>query len=466
MFFYPSLCGIYFTTSPTTNTTTLKLTQRRGLTSFTKHQTTDFFIAISVLSIRSVIDQTITTVPIAYNGEIYNNDLSDTLYIQRIIKESIYNLQTCFCVSQSEAWNGNKWMLQTNKTSCFCVLKRINDLITDECEMAVLFVHKNNVYFFKDDIGRKSLGYTIHNNQITISSVNFNIESDPKYFYIFNIPEKILYREKKAILKYNIPYIIALNTDYTLHFINLMIEAIKKRCHSQPNVILFSGGIDSVLITALLHNIIDINLPIYLINTQFITNKTSFDRVNGRHAFDELKSIFPRRDFIFIENDISIDTLKLNLPHISTLIYPKTSVMDQNIGGCLFFSSMKASNFTNIIFVGSGADELFCGYLNHTNELNLKVRIKTDVENLYNRNLGRDDRVISDNNVESRYPYLDVDIVRFVYMMPANCFYGIENGVTENKAIIRNALRKVGVVNVCNVRKKAMQFGSGISKLN
>ena len=50
--------------------------------------------------------------------------------------------------------------------------------------------------------------------------------------------------------------------------------------------------------------------------------------------------------------------------------------------------------------------------------IGLVNEIKMEIERISARNLGRDDRVISDHSRESRFPFLDEDVVSFLNPIP------------------------------------------------
>lgn len=460
------MCGIYFTTRYSQET--YNLVSNRGRDNLNIYSTGDYYILVSVLAVRTFDPQTIDEcLPIAYNGEIYNNEPSDTVFIQGIIKNIMSKSQgMCDCRgTQVLSINGWQEDILKNNGKCFCSHRKIYQKIEEECELALLFIFDGSVYFFKDDIGRRSLGFTM-NEYFSVSSVNFEVELDPGYFYRYDIIDKLLYRQRKHMLKYNIPFVMNTSSSYEHCFYNLMIESVKRRTHELDNVVFFSGGVDSLLIAAVLSDIIDQDLPIYLVNTQFGSGENCFDRINGLEAYNELKIVYPYRNFIFIENNVDCKLFTNDIQRVKSLIYPKTTIMDQNIGLCLFYTTKMASKLSKVAFIGSGADELFCGYNNHFVEEDLKERIARDVRNIWERNLGRDDRVISDNNMEPRFPFLDINLIRFVYTLPSEYFFTKYNGVVQNKSLIRNTLRRLGFVKASGAKKKAMQFGSGISKLN
>ncbi|SBT41799.1 asparagine synthase, putative [Plasmodium ovale wallikeri] len=88
-----------------------------------------------------------------------------------------------------------------------------------------------------------------------------------------------------------------------------------------------------------------------------------------------------------------------------------------------------------LLFIGSGADELYGGYYRQNNghagsthtgaDFKMKEMIK-DVRRIWNRNLYRDDRIITFTSASKKdvfYPYLNVHLVNFLFSIP---FYLIE----------------------------------------
>lgn len=82
------------------------------------------------------------------------------------------------------------------------------------------------------------------------------------------------------------------------------------------------------------------------------------------------------------------------------------------------------------------------------------------------RNLGRDDRVISANAKETRYPFLDLSLVQNVASLPVDVKVDprLGEGVGD-KLILRLAAKRLGLIKAAERRKRAMQFGSRSAKM-
>ncbi|XP_020781099.2 asparagine synthetase domain-containing protein 1 [Boleophthalmus pectinirostris] len=316
--------------------------------------------------------------------------------------------------------------------------------------------------------------------------------------------------------------------------IDVLSEAVRRRVQSLPFIgdaesltkdeanvaILFSGGIDSMILTALADRHIPVHEPIDLLNVAFKLqepkvqkvagnkskkhkNKTANtnmencepksatgpfnvpDRITGKAGLEELKVLNPRRKWNFVEINITQEELQeMRRERICHLVYPLETVLDDSIGCAVWFAARgrgvigegsEERPFTSkakIIVTGIGADEQLAGYSRH------RVRFKTsgpqglleelsmELNRISTRNLGRDDRVIGDHGKEARFPYLDEDVVSFLNSLPVwtKADLSLPRGVGE-KLLLRLAAKHLGLGQSSVLPKRAMQFGSRIAKM-
>ncbi|XP_007529067.3 asparagine synthetase domain-containing protein 1 [Erinaceus europaeus] len=328
-------------------------------------------------------------------------------------------------------------------------------------------------------------------------------------------------------------------------FVDVLGTAVKKRVlcvprsgHPPPRerlrtgeerarvAILFSGGIDSMVLAALADRHIPLHEPIDLLNVAFMTRarartgagspdskkgkQTSRceipskdtsgnagaaegpdsrfsvpDRVTGRAGLEELRAANPSRVWNFVEINVSLEELqKLRRTQICHLVQPLDTVLDDSIGCAVWFASRGAGclatqdgvklyqSDAKVVLTGIGADELLAGYSRHrarfqTHGLDaLNKEIEMELARISSRNLGRDDRVIGDHGKEARFPFLDENVVSFLNSLPiwekANLTF--PRGIGE-KFILRLAAVKLGLRASALLPKRAMQFGSRIAKL-
>ncbi|KAG9954827.1 hypothetical protein KCU85_g148, partial [Aureobasidium melanogenum] len=219
--------------------------------------------------------------------------------------------------------------------------------------------------------------------------------------------------------------------------------------------VLFSGGLDCTLLARLSHEILDPAQPIDLLNVAFENPRVHRrpagadsddswspyelcpDRITGRASFAELQAICPDRVWNFVAIDIPYQEFLAHRPEVVSLIYPHNTEMDLSIASALYFASRgqglvnsksgESTSYTStarVLLSGLGADEMFGGYTRHDTAFRrqgfsgLKDELDLDVDRLGKRNLGRDDRVLSNWARETRFPFLDEDLVRWAVNAP------------------------------------------------
>lgn len=126
-----------------------------------------------------------------------------------------------------------------------------------------------------------------------------------------------------------------------------------------------------------------------------------------------------------------------------------------------------------ILLSGVGADEQLAGYSRHRTTFQrggyvaLKTELNMELGRLWTRNLGRDDRAISDHGKEARFPFLDEDVVAYLELLPVErrCDMCLSPGAGD-KLLLREVARLIGVQECSTLVKRAIQFGSRIAKVS
>ena len=92
--------------------------------------------------------------------------------------------------------------------------------------------------------------------------------------------------------------------------------------------------------------------------------------------------------------------------------------------------------------------------------------LRLELSRISERNLGRDNRIISDHGLAPRIPFLDEAVVEFLNRLPlaVKADLGLEKGVGE-KILLRALALKMGLAKTALEPKRAIQFGSRIAKL-
>ncbi|KAL7196011.1 hypothetical protein ACSBR1_036109 [Camellia fascicularis] len=211
---------------------------------------------------------------------------------------------------------------------------------------------------------------------------------------------------------------------------------------------LFSGGLDSMILSALLDECLDPKYEIDLLNVSF-DHESAPDRISARAGVKELKRISPLRRWKLIEIDADLSKLTSEAKHVTSLINLAKTYMDLNSGLALWLATggdgwvceekiynsnnnydngdyqrIKYKSEARILLVGSGADEQCAGCGRHRTKykngswLGLHEEMKLDMQRIWKRNLERDDSCIANNGKEARFPFLDEDVIRTLLSIP------------------------------------------------
>lgn len=156
--------------------------------------------------------------------------------------------------------------------------------------------------------------------------------------------------------------------DEVTRLIHVLSEAVKKRVQAPPFraeeppsdaaadvAVLFSGGLDSMVLAALADRHVPAHKPIDLLNVAFqlrqeatAKNPTSDpfgvpDRLSGRAGLKELQELNPDRRWRFIEINVTLEELqRIRQERICPLIHPLDTVLDDSIGCAVWFAARGA----------------------------------------------------------------------------------------------------------------------------
>lgn len=444
------------------------------------------------------------------------------------------------------------------------------------------------VYYGRDYLGRRSLLVNksfqgvIVLSSVAIGSLMSYGQQSPISNSWEELPPGIIYRIDirtgyqtsvpfARVVNIAIPNVRALQTNSVEAaaeaLLNLLDRAVHRRVLHAPLpklqssddvsvAVLFSGGIDSVVLTALCHRHVPSEQQIDLINVSFysdydaIGNKattSSPDRLAAILSYVELVVRFPERRWRFISIDVPYLEVLQHEAHILKLIAPLDSTMDFNIATAFWFAgrgkgrvfdthdmheamqeminsndsastrqheqpllrfaalgnasngpsvvcATKFSAEANATFAGKaqgsdnngivtsqakvlisgvGADEQMAGYGRHKSTYTrggydaLRIELQMEVDRLWKRNLGRDDRCLSDHGKECRFPYLDEDVMAYLSELPVEMKCDMMRPLGEgDKLILRIMARTLGMHSCSTLVKRAIQFGSRIAKVS
>ncbi|KAK9788308.1 hypothetical protein WJX73_010668 [Symbiochloris irregularis] len=278
-----------------------------------------------------------------------------------------------------------------------------------------------------------------------------------------------------------------------LHWGRHMSDPADVTALAAPVLILFSGGVDSTLLAALAHRVLPGHLPIDLACVCFDGGQSP-DRLAALDAVQELSAYAPSRLWRLVEVDATLADVATLQPRLLGLLHPADTVMDINIGAALWLAARAEGRLcfaqertrrhrgersggawrssAKVVLLGQGADEQCAGYGRHRTKFReggwegLHREMALDVGRLWLRNLGRDDRIVSDHGREARHPFLDEALLQLLLSLPLPLIADLTlaPGVGD-KLVLRNLLRLLGLPRAAARVKRAIQFGTRLGKL-
>ncbi|EPZ36691.1 hypothetical protein ROZALSC1DRAFT_29244, partial [Rozella allomycis CSF55] len=376
------------------------------------------------------------------------------------------------------------------------------------------------LYFGRDFLGRRSLliNEKHYSEEIIISSVgngirdfkelpstgihSISLSNDISKNFVAYPKELVLNKEVLMDTPSELLWETTVNETLLL-----LTESMKKRILNIPNIksddasvaILFSGGLDCSVIAQLANDIAPLNVTIELLNVAFenprylknIKNGSNDifnvpDRQSGIESYLTLKKNNPTRNFVFVNVNVPFEDTEKHKRRVLSLMKPCSTVMDMSISLPFWFASrghgvVKSDDNTfydyklksKVLFSGLGADELLGGYGRHRVQFNLHSwkglvdEMQRDLSRLNDRNLGRDDRIISDHGREVRYPFLDENLIDYWRQLPVRlkCDPTLVEGLGEKILLRKIAFDKLRLGETSHFKKRAIQFGSKTAKM-
>jgi asparagine synthase (glutamine-hydrolysing) len=235
-----------------------------------------------------------------------------------------------------------------------------------------------------------------------------------------------------------------------------LLASMKKRTQDFDRVgIIFSGGIDSVIIAWIAKKMV----PDVICYT---------GGVHGSNDILYARQIAKKLDLKLRVNELSQDEVERMIPDVIN------TIEDTNAGqvevAIPVYAAVKLAHEDgiNVMFSGQGADELFGGYAWYSRVVEkegyqkLRDHMTQDLLLLYKETLEREDKITMAHSIEMREPFLDIDVIRCSMAMDLKLNI---KGSTDKlgKHVHRKLAQKLGISrNIAYRVKEAAQHGSGM----
>ena len=235
-----------------------------------------------------------------------------------------------------------------------------------------------------------------------------------------------------------------------------LLASMKKRTQDFNRVgIIFSGGIDSVIIAWLAKKMV----------------KEVICYTGGVHGSSDIvfaRQIAKKLDLKLRVNELTNDEVEQLIPEIID------TIEDTNAGqievAIPVYAAVKLAHEDgiNVMLTGQGADELFGGYSWYAKVLEkegyqkLREHMTEDLLLLYKETLEREDKITMAHSIEMREPFLDMKVIRLSMQMELKLnVKGVED--TFGKHVHRKLAQRLGIPrNIAYRIKEAAQHGSGM----
>jgi asparagine synthase (glutamine-hydrolysing) len=235
-----------------------------------------------------------------------------------------------------------------------------------------------------------------------------------------------------------------------------LLEAMEKRTQDFKEIgIIFSGGIDSVLVAYLAAKMV----PKVVCYTCGV--KGSSDIAYAREIADRL-------DFDLRVAELSLGEVENMIPEVIRVIEDSNSGQVEVALPVYGAVRLAHQDGTKVMLTGQGADELFGGYSWYSyvaekeGYKNLRRHMIEDLLLLYKETLEREDKITMAHSIELREPFLDPEVIKVA--LEIDLRLNVKKGHDSfGKHVHRRLAQSLGIPKDIAYRiKEAAQHGSGI----
>jgi asparagine synthase (glutamine-hydrolysing) len=397
---------------------------------------------------------------LAHNGEIYNH---------KEIREQLSGTHKFLTKSDSEVIIHLVEQYLGDSDDLIKAIKKTTDILDGIYAFAIRDCKTGLIALARDQLGVRQLYYTDHQDLLAFASEKKSLLGIVPGGEIRRImPGTVVLIDSNFVMKEfdlgkrfisdseskNVVYND--HTDAVSAYQRALLASVKKRTRDLEKVgIIFSGGIDSVLIAYLAKKMV----PEVVCYCGGLQNSPDV-------LFAE--EVAKKLDLALHTNALELQEVEGMLPRIVEVIE------DNNVGqvevAIPVFAAVDLAHRDGlrVMYTGQGADELFGGYSWYPRIVEregyslLGKHMANDLSLLYKETLEREDKIAMFHSIEIREPYLDTEVIRVALRTK------LELNVTGKddiygKRVHRDLAVKLGIpYDIAYRKKEAAQHGSGI----
>src|SRR3989344_898150 len=327
--------------------------------------------------------------------------------------------------------------------------------ILNELDGDFAFVYKRNdiVILARDVIGVKPLWYSL--NPFAFSSERKALEKlgcknidelNPRKILFYNLKTKEIMFEEQNFFDTK-PEIKDSKEKIKVKIAGLLKESIKKRVPNRKIGVLFSGGIDSLILAKVLQDM-KVDFTCY---TAAIADPTLTDAPDLISA----QKVSAHFGFSLKVKKIKLEEVENYLKIIAPLI-EDSNVIKVGVGLTFYLACEEAKkDGVKVMLSGIGGEELFAGYERHQNSLDVNAECLAGLLKIYERDLYRDDVITMHHGIELRVPFLDHDLISYALKIPAEYKINCEKEGNEKEEDYNK--EKIEKKNKTNVKKETKE---------
>jgi asparagine synthase (glutamine-hydrolysing) len=382
-----------------------------------------------------------------------------------------------FCICNGEIYNYQSLQQQylpeytfRSQSNCEIILPLFKKLgasfinqLDGEFSIIIYSAVDQSFFIARDPIGTRPLYVACSDTQFQVASelksINLtNVRHFPpgNYLILSSISSRLEFQEYFELCPKNRHLISFEKAAEGLR--HILEKAVKKRLAAQvPVGVLLSGGVDSSGIAALASRHTTSRIHTFTIMIEGLPNE---DAKCARVVADHIGSI---------HHEIKVSLQEI-FSKIDDLIYIietyNLEVIPNHILVYLVGKYVRENTSVKVLLDGTGPDEALGGYWffhDASSELEFEEETIKQLKDIHKTEL-LSDRALAHFGLESRYPYLDKELVRYLLDLPADYKSLLSkhtNGKKIEKFILRKALEGLLPSNIQFRKKLGMTHGAG-----